>query len=858
MAVVLLSFFGLGQQSAAAPIKKSATTTVVSSSANPSVVGQPVTFTATVTPKTGSGTPAGSVIFEKGTATLCTFPISGGVNATCTVSSLPAGSDTVKVSYGGDINFLGSFSTIKQKVTASPTTTALTSSSSNSTYGQFIQFTATVSSGAGTPPDGEKVTFKNGSATLGVANLAAGVAALNNSSLAVGSHSITAVFGGGSQFLSSTSGSVSETVQKASTTLSVNSPQGTVGQPVTITANAVSSTGPFPTGSVTFKNGKTTLHGSLSGGIASITQTFAATGSYPIQATYAGSADVNGSTGSGTVTIGGSPSIAVAITNKTGNVQAGGSAITFTANVQNDSTNAGVAWTLTANNAVCAPACGTLSSNTSTSVSYTPPATEPAGTNTNPTITATSVTDGTKSDTDSFSISSVAACGTGNEATLHGQYAFLLRGFKSNGPEEAVGSFTADGSGKIMAAEIDLNDVSHGPRKLVIELSTSSYSVGSDNRGCLTFNTSDGPGIFRFVLGGISANIATRGRVVEFDDTTGSGSRTTGTLLKQDPTSFSAGLSGKYAFSATGQDVSGGRYMSIGAVTASAGLLNNGEEEVEDAGTANYFTGASGSYSTTLDSNGRGTGTLSNSNFAFYVVSSSEVFSESMDVLGTNTPINAGELRLQTGSFTDSSMNGPIVFQMDGLNGTSVSADIGLLTGDGIGGLAGTDYGDNGGTSNTETLSGSYAVAGNGRVTISLGGPGGFAYLTGTNTGFLLDSGGDEVGEFNPQAAGPFNNAYLSGTFFHGTYAIDSQGSNAETGTALFDGAGNLSGTGDDSGSNGLSTQTFTGNYLVNSDGSGNIGSGTVMMVISGNKLVFIDEGDTGTGANPAVTVVEK
>jgi hypothetical protein len=44
----------------------------------------------------------------------------------------------------------------------------------------------------------------------------------------------------------------------------------------------------------------------------------------------------------------------------------------------------------------------------------------------------------------------------------------------------------------------------------------------------------------------------------------------------------------------------------------------------------------------------------------------------------------------------------------------------------------------------------------------------------------------------------------------------------------------------------------------VNSDGSGNIGSGTVMMVISGNKLVFIDEGDTGTGARPKVSVVEK
>jgi hypothetical protein len=861
MAAVLLICFGLGQQSAA--LIKAATTTVVVSSANPSISGQQITFTATVKPKSGTGTPAGTVSFQLGSNVLCDFPISGGVNATCNVTSLPVGTDTIKATYLGDANFLASSGTVRQKVNTvkSSTTTVVTSTLPTSAYGQSVKFTATVSSSAGTPADGEKVTFKNGSGALGIGTIAGGVATFSTSTLSVGSHTINAFYAGDTQFLLS-SGSVPQVVQKVSSSMSVSAPQGAPGQPVTITANVVSLYGAVPTGSVTFKNGKVILHGALSGGHTSTSATFATAGSYPIQATYAGSVNFSGSTGSGTVNVVASSAIVVNITSKIGSVQAGGTATTFTANVKNDSMNAGVKWNLTANNASCSPACGTLSNSTSTSVTYTPPATEPTGANANPTITATSVTDGNKSDTDSFSITSVAACGTGNEAILNGQYAFLLRGFKTSGVNESVGSFTADGTGKITAAEIDLNDLDHGPRQPVFVANTSTYSVGPDNRGCLTFNTTDGAATFRFVLGGISAGVATKGRMIQFTDITGSGSRATGILLKQDPTSFSTGLNGNYAYGASGQDVSGGRFMTIGDVTASAGSLSNGEGDVEDAGATNHATGMSGSYASTLDSNGRGTGNLSQSgvsgDFAFYVVSSSEVFFVSTDVLGANTPIQAGEVRLQTGSFADGSMNGLMVFHMDGLNGTSISADIGVLNANGTGTLTGTDYGDDGGTSKTESLSGTYAVASNGRVTLNIGGAGGFSYLSGPNTGFLLDSGGGEIGEFEPQSAGPFNNASLSGTFFHGTYAIDSQAASTQMGTATFDGAGNISGTADKSGSNGLSTQSFTGSYLVNSDGSGNVGSGTAMMVISNNKVVFIDEGDGGTSANPEVTVVEK
>ncbi|MGA2438069.1 MAG: Ig-like domain-containing protein [Acidobacteriaceae bacterium] len=71
--------------------------------------GQPVTFTATLTGNFAP--PDGPVAFMYGSTTLCSLalvPNSSGVSstATCTTSSLPAGTDQITASYAGDMNFL--------------------------------------------------------------------------------------------------------------------------------------------------------------------------------------------------------------------------------------------------------------------------------------------------------------------------------------------------------------------------------------------------------------------------------------------------------------------------------------------------------------------------------------------------------------------------------------------------------------------------------------------------------------------------------------------------------------------------------------------------------------------------------
>jgi len=170
-----------------------------------------------------------------------------------------------------------------------------------SAYGQTIQFNATVapSSGNGTPTG--SVTFKSGTATLATVALNNGVAIYNNSNLAVGTKSITAVYNGGSTYASSTSSALSQVINKVATTTALTSSANpsSFGQSVTFTAAVSPQYSGTPTGSVTFKLGAKILQTvTLSGGAASYTTTTLPTGSDNISATYNASASFITSSGS--------------------------------------------------------------------------------------------------------------------------------------------------------------------------------------------------------------------------------------------------------------------------------------------------------------------------------------------------------------------------------------------------------------------------------------------------------------------------------------------------------------------------------------------------------------------------------
>jgi len=95
------------------------------------------------------------------------------------------------------------------------TTTRLTSSPNPSTYGQAVTFTAEVTSKAGTPPDGETVSFMKGKTVLGTGSLSGGAATFVTSTLKVGTTSVKAVYAGDSDFKGSKSKPVKQVVEKA-------------------------------------------------------------------------------------------------------------------------------------------------------------------------------------------------------------------------------------------------------------------------------------------------------------------------------------------------------------------------------------------------------------------------------------------------------------------------------------------------------------------------------------------------------------------------------------------------------------------------------------------------------------------
>jgi hypothetical protein len=191
------------------------TQTRLTSSLNPSVYGQAITLTATVTAVSpGSGKPAGTVAFYDGGTALGTATLANGV-ATLKVSSLSVGSHALTAVYNNtDGNYTTSTSTaLTQTVNQAHTSTTLTSSAPTAAYGQPVTFTATVlpkAPGAGVPTG--TVTFMDGSVVLGTVNVVNGTAQLITSTLARGKHSITAVYNGDAGFLGSTSAVLTETI----------------------------------------------------------------------------------------------------------------------------------------------------------------------------------------------------------------------------------------------------------------------------------------------------------------------------------------------------------------------------------------------------------------------------------------------------------------------------------------------------------------------------------------------------------------------------------------------------------------------------------------------------------------------
>jgi hypothetical protein len=476
------------------------------------------------------------------------------------------------------------------------------------------------------------------------------------------------------------------------------------------------------------------------------------------------------------------------------------------------------------------------------------------------TDSATPVGSGSQAFSGTVNAAAATACAPtpalrGNESALTLPYAFLLKGDDVNDlPVAWAGSFTPNGSGGITAADVDFVGTVAGPESLQVQLAGSSYSYGSDGRGCLYLAFSGLNGASRRETGKVGnpnlghgkarrqvrvhpaalANTGTvvfsfalspafeTGRITEFDYVN-SLLVAAGQMHQQTAADFALSkLSSNFAFGFDGwltDDAEGDveRTAIAGSFANAAGVVSNLTADDNVGGLPDGPLNGSGTLTVTPVSTttGRGAGsyTITTTNgpltfdFAYYIVNGSDIY-----ILSSDDPNTVGNFilsgRALKSAATSVALNG---FYMAAISG------IDLSSGDGVGNntvtiasFQATSAGaiptatvsaNDGGTFQTQSFTdGTYTLdTSTGRVAIAGVGSTPVAYLTAT-------AGEDDIAAFvvgtdaaassgflalQGTSAPNLTNASLSGGYAFGS-AEDVVGiSGSVVGTFTLDGKGN-------------------------------------------------------------------
>lgn len=514
--------------------------------------------------------------------------------------------------------------------------------------------------------------------------------------------------------------------------------------------------------------------------------------------------------------------------------------------------NLGINWTINGSGCV-GSACGTVTS----AGLYTAPSAVPNPATVN--VTATSQADSSRSATGVVTIAPT------NNSKLHGQYAFLFKGFDAAGVYETAASFVADGNGKVVSGIEDINRTAGPKTGLAI---SGTYQVGGDNRGTLTLSSSAGTHSYTFALNGA----AIMASLMESDN---SGIVGSGVMKLQDSSAFDPSVfSGGYAISLTGIDAAGARTAAVGSIFPSGfGTISGSSLDVNDGGNMlPTFATFSGIY--TVGDTGRGTATFvipgldaGTFHFVLYAISANEYFMLSIDPVTGGNPILAGIVEAQTGSpFQTSSFTGASVFGSTGSNWSSSEVTIGRMKFDGVENIQ-VQYDQNSGGNIIigEVLTGAYSIQLNGRgvLTVDDAQTGAqsvwILYAIAPNRGFLLSSDGSVAsGDVSPQGlTAPFESGDLEGNFEFGAGEPVSPLATLRSGAVFFDGASIVSGTEDQKqGASFTGNVPLSGSYSISTmsnNGRGvalltsPVASTKALWVVSGLEVLGLDLDSTNT-----------
>lgn len=424
----------------------------------------------------------------------------------------------------------------------------------------------------------------------------------------------------------------------------------------------------------------------------------------------------------------------------------------------------------------------------------------------------------------SFGIT-IAQGGGGDPSKLSGNYVFYMNGFSPSGPWTAAGSFISNGQGVITSGILDINSTSGSP---VTSTYSGNYFIASNGLNTLTLQISPEQGMtFAFVVDSTG-----NGRIIEYDDATGQGSRGAGVLRKATPSAFSLpALNGKWVVGSTGSDTKS-RDVQVGQFTLNSGTISNGTGYENDGGTfkTSTFTGTVSAVNATT---GRADVTIQSSlgtaHEAIYVVSTNEMAIADTDSGNPRPPIQVGSVWLQSGTFSNASLNGKaVLYALDIHGGDELdqsSAGIMSFDGKGSDNFIAMDEDKAGTIQQDQPSQGTYSVGVNGAVTFTCQGggcPAGF--LVSQNKAVFVGTGSNSLfGMMEPQTGGPFSNASMSGSYVAGSLApLDYANGRNEIDTGSADAKGTLLVATDSSGSDGLDQSAATNvSYSIASKGRG-------------------------------------
>jgi uncharacterized protein (TIGR03437 family) len=268
-------------------------TLTIQTSPYASLPGQAVRITAFVAPVMSVPDPAGTIQLLDGTTDLGTFPVALGQVSTA-VTFYSAGARTLNAIYSGDFNYCPAFAWYGQAVDRLTPSVTLSGSAPAAVFGEPLIFTAQVTPAPpnGVAPPTGPVEIREGTAILGTASVTGGRASLTLSTLAAGTHQITATLTGDPDWYSVRSAPVTQQINPAATTTVLTAVSTASRVTLTAAVTAAAPSAAVPSGAVRFVDSTTdAVLGTGTLPSASLSIPLAQIAARPITAVYPGSSN---------------------------------------------------------------------------------------------------------------------------------------------------------------------------------------------------------------------------------------------------------------------------------------------------------------------------------------------------------------------------------------------------------------------------------------------------------------------------------------------------------------------------------------------------------------------------------------